>query len=528
MRRLRHSILSVCVAVWSFGCSSSSGPEPEPAAPTGPNLVVQNLAAPAGVAHNSDVGGSVTFEVVNVGDKDAGAFDVRVSIARDDAGNDAVVLATISGLELAAGESQTLSPSALPVTFDAPVGASRLRVAVDPDNAVGERSDADNVATHAISVSPLSGYLYRFAGTVTAVGVGIPARGEEGLLPHETALYWPMDVTVDAQDRVFVLDWNNHRVLCPDANAKFDVVAGGYFGNADDGVADKVGLNHPTHITVAPNGDLILMAWHNSLIKRVNRDTGYMQTICGIDTDANNRKYNGDEIPAVEAYVDLPVTAVFDAAGNMYFGDQGSMIVRKIDTGGVIHTVAGQPPDSLGAPGSRYYVRYPGYFGDGGPAVDARLNFEFGQSATPSGRICMDSQENIYIADTRNHVVRVIMKSNGYIYTFAGLGPNYRGYTGDNGPATSARLQFPRDVACDSQDNLYIADTGNHCIRMVDASGIIRTVAGTPGVPGNVGTVRAVEGLTARLYLPYGITLDRHDNLWIADQQNDAIRVMYK
>jgi hypothetical protein len=354
------------------------------------------------------------------------------------------------------------------------------------------------------------------------------AKGNEGLPPHKTALYWPMDISFDHQNRIYVMDWNNHRVLNVDANGAFNVLMGGNFGDAPDGVADQIGLNHPTHVVMDPNGNILLLAWHNSLIKRYDVNTGYIATICGIYDDVNNRKYNGDEIPADQAYLDLPANGLFDAAGNFYFGDQGSMIVRKIDTGGVIHTIAGQPPDSLGAPGSRFYQRYPGYSGDGGPAIDAKVNFQFGQSANPSGRICMDSQENIYIADTNNHCIRVIMQSNDYIYTFAGKGPNFRGYSGDDGPATAAQLQFPRDVACDSQGNLYIADTGNHCIRMVDTNGVIHTVAGLGGVYSNPGVARGVPVADARFRSPYGIDIDANDNLWIADQENNAVRVLYQ
>jgi hypothetical protein len=389
------------------------------------------------------------------------------------------------------------------------------------------------MASADVALSPRSGYLYRWAGTVNAMGNGQPANGVVGQAPHKTSLYWPVDMSFDHLGNVYVLDWNNHRVLNVATDGTFDVMIGGYFGDAPDGIADQIGLNHPTHIVETPSGDFLLLAWHNSLIKRYNPNTGYITTICGIYNDVNNRKYVADEIPADQAYLDLPVTGVFDAAGNFYFGDQGSMIVRKIDTSGIIHTIAGQVPtwlhftNSKGEPDSSE-VRHPGFGGDGGPARDASLHFEFSQSANPSGRICMDSQENLYIADTSNHCVRRIMKSDGFIYTVAGQGKLF-GNAGDGGLATSAFLNSPRDVACDAQDNLYIADTGNHAIRRVDATtGVITTVVGLAGAAGSPGQARAVLPLDARLREPYGIDFDPDGNLWIADRTNNVIRVLYQ
>jgi streptogramin lyase len=262
----------------------------------------------------------------------------------------------------------------------------------------------------------------------------------------------------------------------------------------------------------------------------MNPNTGLIYTICGIDNNVANRRYNGDEIPADEAYLDLPVTCVFDAAGNMYFGDQGSMIVRMIDTQGIIHTVAGTPPENVEvSPGIFTYVRHRGYTGDGGPATDALLNFEFGQAANPSGRICLDSQENIYIADTVNNSVRVVDKATGIITTFAGMGPNASQYlpTHEGALATEATLFRPRDVVCDADDNLYIADTGHQCIRMVDGDGRIWTVAGIPGLGGPPGVDRGVPALEARFSAPYGVEIGPDGNLWIADQENNLIRILY-
>lgn len=375
------------------------------------------------------------------------------------------------------------------------------------------------------------GKIYRFAGVVDASGRGVAGKGADGQSPDETHLYWPQDVSFDPAGNIYVIDWNNHRVLNQNSDGTFHTLIGGRFGDAPDGKADQIGLNHPTDVTFDPQGYLILSAWHNSIVKRMNLDTGDIWTICGIDNDVKNRAYHGDEIPADEAYLDLPATCIFDRLGNMYIGDQGSMLVRKIDTQGIIHSIAGIPPtwewtiqDDESVLVER---RHPGYDGDGGPATEAHLNYQFGQGANPSGRLSFDSQENLYIADTDNNAIRRIDHATGIITTYAGMGPDDYGYDpADEGvPATQATLFQPRDLVFDANDNLYIADTQNHCIRKVDTNGIITTIAGTPGVPGDPG-LEPVNAHDALFREPYGVEFGPYGNLWIADRTNNIIRVL--
>ena len=120
-----------------------------------------------------------------------------------------------------------------------------------------------------------------------------------------------------------------------------------------------------------------------------------------------------------------------------------------------------------------------GYTGDGGPATSAKLYF-------PSG-VAIDAAGNMYIADTFNHVIRLVNVDTNKITTVAGTGKSY-GYSGDGGPATSAKLSDPRGVAIDTAGNIYIADSGNNVIRMVTSgTGIVRTVAGIGGSWGHSG-----------------------------------------
>lgn len=218
--------------------------------------------------------------------------------------------------------------------------------------------------------------------------------------------------------------------------------------------------------------------------------------------------YSGDGGPAAEAQLTGPRGLAFDAAGNLFIADSGNHAVRKIAVDGTITTVAGN--------GNR------GFSGDGGSARRARLN-------TPTA-LAIDSKGNLYIADTLNHRIRKVNRA-GTIVTVTGSGTISTvghstggfGFSGDGGLAVDAQLSIPEGVAVDSHGNLYIADTGNDRIRKVDASGIIRTIAGTGKnlYAGNGG--RAVR---ANLYAPVGIAVGPDGSVYFSERYQNTIRVI--
>ncbi len=226
----------------------------------------------------------------------------------------------------------------------------------------------------------------------------------------------------------------------------------------------------------------------------------YITTIAGVGYSTG---YSGDGGPATVALMYSPSDIAFDTVGNLYITDFINNVIRKLDTNGIIYTIAGTGMGA-GSAGAG------GYSGDGGPATAANLNGPFA--------LAIDAAGNIIFADGYNHVVRKVSTS-GIITTIAGR--ISAGYSGDGGPATDAELNNPVGIAIDAAGNIYIADDHNNVIRKVNPSGIISTVVGngTAGFSGDGGPATA-----AAMDLPIGIAFDTAENLYIADVHNNKIR----
>lgn len=370
----------------------------------------------------------------------------------------------------------------------------------------------------------------------TVAGTGDPGLSGDGLDARTADLYQPMDVTVGPDGRLFVVDWNNHRIRAVDEDHTIETVAGtGLLGDGPPGPALEADFNHPTNVTFDAEGRMWVAAWHNSRIRVVDLETGVLDDVCGTGA----RSYSGDDGPASMAVLDLPASVTFDASGNLIVVDQANQVLRRINTDGTIERIAGQCiVEGSGCESGETPAQCPGsdkhscdmemcgrpceggFAGDGGDAMQARFSMPFGQSADPAGRLAIDADGNMVLADTRNHRVRRI-GTDGVITTIAGTGE--RGSAGEGVPATEAQLDNPVDVDFGADGTLYIADTFNSCIRAVSTEGIITTVAGVCGERGDAADGEAADqGLLDR---PYGIDVEG-ELLYIADTMNNRVRVV--
>ncbi|WP_247233359.1 MopE-related protein, partial [Telluribacter sp. SYSU D00476] len=336
-------------------------------------------------------------------------------------------------------------------------------------------------------------------GTISTVaGNGTASYGGDGGLATSASLYYPSDVAVDAIGNIYIADQSNQRIRRVSASdGTISTVAGnGTYGySGDGGPATSASLATPRYIAVDAAGNLYIADLNNYRIRRVSASDGTISTVAGNGTAG----YGGDGGLATSATLGNPGGVAVDAAGNLYIADQSNQRIRRVSASdGTISTVAGN---------GAY-----GYGGDGGLATSASFR-------DPSD-VAVDAAGNLYIADQHNQRIRRVSASNGTISTVAGTGVFE--YSGDGGPATSARINNPSGVAVDAAGNLYIADFGNQRIRRVSASdGTISTVAGTgtQGYSGDGG-----PATSASFRYPYGVAVDAAGNLYIADRDNYRIR----
>ncbi|MGD0788036.1 MAG: Ig-like domain repeat protein [Terracidiphilus sp.] len=282
-----------------------------------------------------------------------------------------------------------------------------------------------------------------------------------------------------------------------------------YKGPVLDGApAAEASLYLPTSVTLDGAGNLYIADSLHNRVRMVTASTGIISTIAG----NGNPTYTGDGGPAANATLSAPSGVALDGAGNLYIADTGNNAVREIAAStGIISTVAG-----TGTLGSA---------GNGVAATLAELN-------QPQG-VSVDASGTLYIADTSNHLIRRVDTASGILTTVAGNGTmnpvtGDGSYSGDNGPAIQAGLNFPYAVAFDGAGDMYIPDSKNNAIRMVaavngvvSASGIVTTFAGNgaPGFSGDGGAAAA-----AQLWSPEGVVADPAGNIYIADTQNAGIR----
>ncbi|WP_322781154.1 protein kinase domain-containing protein [Frankia sp. Cas4] len=300
------------------------------------------------------------------------------------------------------------------------------------------------------------------------------------------------DVTIDKAGALYITDWTSHQIHKISKNGTVVTVAGtGTSGSTPDGgPANQAQLHSPAATLLDAAGNIYLSDSGNNHIQKIDTN-GIIRTIAGTGTAG----FTGDGGLATSAQLNEPNGLALAADGTLYVADYNNQRIRRISPDGVITTVAGN--------GTK------GFAGDGGPATAAEFNNLNGLAIAADG--------TLYVADLGNERVRKI-DPNGMISTVAGNG-SY-GYGGDGGLATAAELRIP-SVAVSPDGVLYIADYGNQRIRRVGADGRIATVAGngTEGYAGDGG-----PATRAQLSSPTGTAVDGAGNLYIADDKNDRVR----
>jgi len=312
-----------------------------------------------------------------------------------------------------------------------------------------------------------------------------------GLAATSAQLVSPSSFAVDAQGNVYFSDPGYSLVLKVSTNGVISIVAGNGMTTSagDGGLAIGASVNYPNGLAIDSSGNLYIADTNSANVRKVDTN-GIISTVAG----GSGSGFAGDGGPATKAWLSAPRGIAVDHSGNLYIADWGNSRIRMVNPAGIISTIAGSGTT--------------GYSGDGGPAAQASIGYVNG--------LAVDSAGNLYIADVDNAAIRKI--SNGIITTVAG---GQGGFGGDGGQATKASLSLPQSVAVDASGNLYIADQGNERIRRVDPSGVIATVAGT-GTAGFSGDGSLASA--AMLSTPVGVGVDASGAVYVADLDNHRVR----
>lgn len=334
----------------------------------------------------------------------------------------------------------------------------------------------------------------------TIAGTGVPINTGDGGPATWADVKAPRGIDVDVQGNVYFVAGATIRKI--DTLGIITTVAGNgtIAHTGDGGLATSASLFFPEDVAVDVAGNLYIVESVGNSVRKVNT-AGIITTIAG----TGSYGFSGDGGPATAAKLYYPVSIAVDGeGGNIYIADRYNYRVRKINSFGIISTVAGAGAGI-------------GFGGDGGPATAAFIGAIWG--------ICLDHSNNLYI--TYSDRVRKVNLATDTITLFAGGTGFPGGFAGDGGPATAAVFYCITDVAADLYGNVYIADGNENRVRKVDPSGIITTIAGNGYMPGpGTGGFSGDHCLAtdAEMFKPWGIVVDAKQDVYISEIDNHRVR----
>ena len=333
----------------------------------------------------------------------------------------------------------------------------------------------------------------------TAAGTGEPGDSGDGGLAAAAKLNMPFDVAFDSQGNLYFTDTFNHRLRRVDqASGVITTVGGnGHPGfSGDGGPAAQAQVREPYGLVLDAQGNLFFADRLNRRVRRIDAMTHTISTVAG----NGSTRYSGDGGPGEKAGLVEPNGVAFSNDGRtLYIADVAGHRVRSLDLDrNIISTFAGTGKGR--------------HEGDGGLARDASI---WGARAVDTG-----PDGSVYILEREGNSLRKVSAETGRIATIAGTGR--KGYSPDGGIASEATFNGPKELEVDSSGNVWIVDTENQAIRLIDAaSQRIRTVAGT-GARGGDGDGGPAK--KARLDRPHGVAIGPDGSCWIADTSNHRIR----
>ncbi|MBE9484413.1 MAG: hypothetical protein IMY74_06180, partial [Bacteroidetes bacterium] len=332
----------------------------------------------------------------------------------------------------------------------------------------------------------------------TIAGTGIGGYSGDYGKATEAQLLAPRGLSVDPDGNIYIADYGNARIRMVDKDGIIKTIAGngirGYSG--DGGVATEAQIN-VCNLTVDDSGNLYLVERENNRIRKVDSITGIIETVAGIGGESN---FSGDGGPATVAQLNMPESVVVDAGKNIYFSDSRNRRVRKVDTNGIINTIAGYEEICFDrCPGSTFFY-------GGKPALETELNIPY--------ELAIDKFNNLYV----NRMFQILKIDNTGIITIVAGDRYYSGIEGDGIPAIGSKIVFAYGLAIDSAGNIFFGN-GN-ALRRVDTNGIIQTIAGN-------GSEYSGEGRPASL-AKFGearyFTTDNSGNILVADIKRQCVR----